>query len=61
MVVAAFVQLRQVEPEVDIDVVALCFDMRLVVFLSRTGNYDELVAKRAGRVAMSWILHFILS
>jgi hypothetical protein len=43
MVVPALVQLRQVEPDIDIYVVALGLDVGLVVLLARTGHHDELV------------------
>ena len=59
MIVTAFIELWDVEPDIKIDVVAFSSDLSLVSLLSRSCYNDELVTQRAGRVSMTRILQFI--
>ena len=59
MIVTAFIELWDVEPDININVVAFSSDLSLVSLLSRSSYYDELVTQRASRVSMTRILQLI--
>ena len=59
VVVSASIEVGNFEPQIDITVVHLTFELRLVFLFSRTSNNNELLAKPATGVAMSWMLHLI--
>lgn len=61
MIVAALIQLRQIKPNVNICVVALCLIFGMLYLLPGASDNDELVAQRAGRVTVALILHSILA
>jgi len=61
MIVAALIQLRQIKPNVNICVVALCLVFGMLNLLPGASNNDELVAQRAGRVTVALVLHSILA
>lgn len=44
MVVSALIKLRHVEPNIDIDVVALNFHVSVVIFFPGAAHNDEFVA-----------------
>lgn len=43
VVMTALIHLREIKPEVDIDVVALSLDLSLLIFFTRTCHNDESV------------------
>jgi len=57
VIVASYVQVWHLKPEVDIRIVHFTFSLRRVLFLSRAGDYYELLAKPTCRVAMPWVFH----
>lgn len=61
MIVAALIQLREIKPNVNICVVALCLIIGMLNFLSGASDHDELITQRAGRVTVTLVLHSILA
>jgi hypothetical protein len=61
MIVTALIQLREIKPNVNICVVALCLIFGMFYLLSGASDNDELITQRAGRVTMALVLHSILA
>ena len=61
MIVAALIQLREVKPNINICVVALCLIFGMLYLLPGASDDDELVAQRASRVTVALILHSIFT
>ena len=61
MIVAALIQLREIKPNVNVCVVALCLIFGMLNLLPGASYDDELVAQRAGRVTVALILHSIFA
>ena len=61
MIVTALIQLREVKPNVNICVVALCLIFSMLYLLSGASYNDELITQGAGRVTVALVLHSILA
>jgi len=61
VIVAALIQLGQVEPDVDVGVIALSLQLSILVFLAGASHNDEFLSEGASGVAMAWVLHLVLA
>lgn len=48
MIVSSLVQLREVEPNINVGIVALGLRLRLLDLFARAGDNNELLSERAG-------------
>ena len=59
VVVPASIKIGDLEPQIDITVVHLTFELRLVFLFSGPSYNDEFLAKPAAGMTMSWMLHLV--
>ena len=59
MIVSTNIEVCDFKPQVNITVVHLTFELRLIFFFSGASNNDKLFSEPTAGVTMSWVLHLI--
>ena len=59
VIVSSDIEVCNLQPQVDITVVHLAFELRLILLFSGSSYDDEFFSEPTSRVTMSWMLHLI--